>query len=137
MRALQDDVYKYMQMQKQQGAEYSSGMQQQQTAELQPPPANNYGHATYARTLQQQAQKKDIKKNDGSAMPLWVQGLTEIGSIGVGKRTVFLVRFCARRGLTFLASLCVQEQKYLQKLGCDSYYLLHAMYTIETLSFCR
>jgi hypothetical protein len=124
MRALQDDVYKYMQMQKQQGAEYSSGMKQ-------------YGHATYARTLQQKAQKKDIKKNDGSAMPLWVQGLTEIGSIGVGKRTVFLVRFCARRGLTFLASLCVQEQKYLQKLGCDSYYLLHAMYTIETLSFCR
>ena len=68
MRALQDDVYKYMQMQKQQGAEYSSGMQQQ-------------------------AQKRDIKKNDGSAMPLWVQGLTEIGSIGVGKRTVFLYGF--------------------------------------------
>ena len=101
MRALQDDVYKYMQMQKQQGAEHSSGssligMQQHQAAELQPPLANNYEHATCTRMLQQQAQKKDIK-NDGSAMPLWVQGLTEIGSIGVGKRTVFLYDLCLQR----------------------------------------
>ena len=96
MRALQDDVYKYKDMQKQDASEHASGsahigMQQQQAAELQPPPANSHGHATHTRvlaphtrTLQQQAQKKD------SAMPLWVQGLTEIGSIGVGKRTAFL-----------------------------------------------